>query len=137
MENSTPWLLSVVVHQVQDEGHAHGARLVVVGDQEVAADVQVAVVFFVEARGLLDVLVHRVFGDGQAVVLLDPALFFQRGRLEVDPDRLERESSSSDSISSWKSRPLASEKMLSMDRFVERRPLQASNAPVCGLKASD
>jgi hypothetical protein len=51
--------------------------------------VQLAVVFLVEAGRLLDVLVHRVFGDRQAVVLLDPALLLDRGRLEVDPDRLE------------------------------------------------
>jgi hypothetical protein len=75
--------------QVQDEGHAHGARLLVVVDQEVAADVQFAVVFLVEAGGLLDVLVHRVFGDGQAVVLFDPALFFQRGVFQIHPDGLE------------------------------------------------
>ena len=47
---------------------------------------QLAVVFFVEAGRFLDVLVHRVFGDGQFVVLLDPALFFEGGRLQVDPD---------------------------------------------------
>jgi hypothetical protein len=63
--------------------------VVVVVNQEVAADVQLAVVFFVEAGGFLDVLVHRVVGDGQAVVLLDPALFFDRGRFQIHPDRLE------------------------------------------------
>jgi hypothetical protein len=74
---------------VQDEGHAHRARLVVVVDQKVAADVQLAVVFLVEAGGFLDVLVHRIFGDGQAVVLLDPALFFEGGGFQIHPDRLE------------------------------------------------
>jgi hypothetical protein len=51
--------------------------------------VEFAVVLFVEARRLLDVVVHRVFGDQQAVVLLDPAFFFERRRFEIDPDRLE------------------------------------------------
>jgi hypothetical protein len=107
-------LLLEVVDQVQDEGHAHRARLVVVGDQEVAADVQFAVVFLVEAGRLLDVLVHRVFGDRQAEILLDPALFLRRRGFQVDPDGLEPDSSSSDSISSWNRRPLASVKILSM-----------------------
>src|SRR2546429_6644500 len=35
------------------------------------------------------VVVHRILGDGQLVVLLDPALFLDRGRLQVHPDRLE------------------------------------------------
>ncbi|MCY1539614.1 hypothetical protein D9M68_752090 [compost metagenome] len=74
---------------VEDEGDAHRARVFVVVDQEVGADVQLAVVFLVEAGRFLDVLVHRVFGNREAVVLLDPALFLERGRLEVDPDRLE------------------------------------------------
>ena len=78
----------IAVDQVQDEGHTHRARLVHVGDQKVRADVQLAVVLFVKTCGLLDVLVHHVFRNRQAVVLLDPAFFFQRGRLEVDPDRL-------------------------------------------------
>jgi hypothetical protein len=34
-----------------------------VGDQEVAADVQLAVVFFVEAGRLLQVVVDRVVGE--------------------------------------------------------------------------
>ena len=54
MENSTP-CFELIVDQVQDEGHAHTARLVVVVDEKVAADVQLAVVFFVEARRFLDV----------------------------------------------------------------------------------
>jgi hypothetical protein len=74
---------------VQDERNAHRARVFVVVDQEVGADVQLAVVFFIEAGRLLDVLVHRVFWNREAVVLLDPALFLERGRFEVDPDRLE------------------------------------------------
>ena len=32
---------------------------------------------------------HRIFGNREAVVLLDPALLFEGGRFEVDPDRLE------------------------------------------------
>jgi hypothetical protein len=70
--------LERVVDQVEDEGDPDRARVFVVGDQEVAADVEFAVVLFIEAGRLLDVLVHRILGDGQAVVLLDPALFFQR-----------------------------------------------------------
>ncbi len=81
--------LERVVDQVEDEGHAHRTGVVLVVDQEIAADMQLAVVFLVEAGGFLDVLVHRVRGDLQAVVLLDPALFLERGRFQVHPDRLE------------------------------------------------
>jgi hypothetical protein len=63
IENSTPRLRSAGVVQVQDEGHAHRARLVVIGNQKVAANVQLAVVFRVEAGGFFDVLVHRVFRE--------------------------------------------------------------------------
>ena len=74
---------------VQDEGDAYRAGILVIVDQKVAANMQFPVVFFIEASGLFDVLVHRVFGNGKAVVLFDPALFVDRGRLEIDPDRLE------------------------------------------------
>ena len=77
------------VDEVEDEGHPHRARVVVVVNQEVAADVQLAVVFFVKAGRFFDVLVHRIFGDGQAVVLRDPALFVDGGRFQIDPDGLE------------------------------------------------
>ncbi|MPN38251.1 hypothetical protein SDC9_185775 [bioreactor metagenome] len=71
---------------VDDEGHAHRAGVFVVVDQKVAADMQLAIVFFVKTRRLLDIVVHRIFGDGQLVVLLDPALFFEGWRFQVDPD---------------------------------------------------
>jgi hypothetical protein len=45
---------------MQDEGHPHVARRHVVVDQEVRADVQLAVVFFVEAGRLLEVVVDDV-----------------------------------------------------------------------------
>jgi len=79
----------LVVDQVEDEGHARRARLATVVDQEVAADVQLAIVFLVKPGRLLDVLVHRVLGDGQAEILCHPALFIGGGRFEVDPDGLE------------------------------------------------
>ena len=60
----------------QDEGHAHVARRDVVVDQEVGADVQLAVVFFVEARRFLEVVVDDVVGDGQAELARDPGLLF-------------------------------------------------------------
>ena len=50
---------------------------------------QFAVVFFEEAGRLLDVVVHRVFWNRQTKVLLDPAALLQRGRFQVNPDRLE------------------------------------------------
>ena len=56
----------------QDEGHAHVARRDVVVDQEVGADVQLAVVFFVEARRFLQVVVDDVVGDGQAELRARP-----------------------------------------------------------------
>jgi len=74
---------------VQDEGHPHRARRVLVVDQEVGADMQLAVVLLEEARRFLDVLVHRVLGDREAEMLAHPAPLLGRGRLEVDPDRLE------------------------------------------------
>ena len=74
---------------VQDEGDAHRTGVFVVVDQKVAANVHFAVVFFIEARRLLDVLVHCIFGDGQAVILLDPAFFLDARRFQVNPDRLE------------------------------------------------
>ena len=77
------------IHQVQNEGDPYGAGLVIIRNQEVAADMQLAVVFFVKTCGLFNVLVHRVFGDGQAVVLLDPAFFFNGGRFQIHPDGLE------------------------------------------------
>ena len=40
----------LIVFQVQNEGDAHGVGFGVVGDQEVTADVQFAVVFLVKAR---------------------------------------------------------------------------------------
>ena len=86
-QHAAAFQLGVVL--VQDEGHAHAARVVLVVHQEVAADVQLAVVFLIEAGGFLDVLVGRVFGNRQTVVLLDPALFLEGGRLQVDPDGLE------------------------------------------------
>jgi hypothetical protein len=98
--------------------------------QEVAADVQFAVVFFVEAGGLLDVLVHRVFGDGQAVVLLDPALFFEGGGLQVHPDRLEPRQLFKRLDLFLEERPLASVKMLSM---AHSRWLFASGGVKCVL----
>ena len=69
----------VAVDQVQDKGHTHRAGLVHVGDQEIRADMQLAVVFFVKTCRLFDVLVHHVFRNRQAVVLFDPAFFFRRG----------------------------------------------------------
>ncbi len=50
---------------------------------------QLAVVFLEKARRLFDVLVHRVFGDGQAKVLAHPTPLLGRGRLQIDPDRRE------------------------------------------------
>ena len=78
-----------VVVLVQDESHAHCAGLFQVGDQEVGADVQLAVVFFVKTRGLFNVLVHRVFGNLHAEMLADPAFFFRCGRLQIDPNGVE------------------------------------------------
>ena len=46
---------------------------------------QLAVVLFVEAGGFLEVVVHRIGGDRQAVVLGDPALLLGCRRFEVDP----------------------------------------------------
>ena len=90
------------------------ARLAVV-DQEVGADVQLAVVFLVEAGRFLEVVVDGVARDRQAEVLGDPALFLVGRRVEVDPDRLRRGPAPAWlSISSWKSRPLASVKTFSM-----------------------
>ena len=74
---------------MEDEGDADVARRLVVVDQEVGADVQFAVVFLVEARRFLEVVVDRVARDGQAEVLGDPALFLFGRRVEVDPDRLD------------------------------------------------
>ena len=51
----------LLVGLIDDEGHAHLARLVKISHQKIAADVQIAVVFFVEAGRFLDVVVHRVF----------------------------------------------------------------------------
>ena len=73
---------------VDDESHPHRAGLVLVCDQKVAANVQLTVVFFIKARRFFDVFVHRVFGNEHAKVLVDPALFFQGGGLEVNPDGL-------------------------------------------------
>ena len=64
------------------------ARLAVV-DQEVGADVQLAVVFLVVAGRFLEVVVDGVARDRQAEVLGDPALFLLGRRVEVDPDRLD------------------------------------------------
>ncbi len=50
---------------------------------------QFAIVFFVKTRRFLNVLVHRIFWNGQAVVLFDPAFFVQGGRLKVYPNWLE------------------------------------------------
>jgi hypothetical protein len=74
---------------VEDEGHALRAGPLRVGDEKVAADVQLAAVFFIKAGGFLDVVVDGVFGDRQAVVLRDPVFFFRRGVFEIDPDGLE------------------------------------------------
>jgi hypothetical protein len=71
---------------VEDERDAHQPRRLVV-DQEVRADVQLAVVFLVEARRLLEVVVDGVARDRQAEALRDPALFLLRRRLEIDPHR--------------------------------------------------
>ena len=121
------------------------ARLVVVGDQEVGADVQLAVVFLVEAGRLLDVLVHRVFGDRQAVVLLDPALFLDawatRGRpRSAGTGTAPRATRSLPGTS----RPLASVKMLSMESLAWRlalgargRQVHASSAGQGALEATD
>ena len=79
----------VVIDQVEDEGDPYRARLGFVGNQKVGADVQLAVVFFVKACGLFNVHIHRVFGNGQAVILLDPAFFFEGRGLQVHPDGLE------------------------------------------------
>jgi len=81
--------LELGVVLVEDEGHADRARVLCVVDQEVRADVQFAVVFLEESGRFLDVLVHRVFGDGQAEMLFDPAPFLGRGTLQIDPDGLE------------------------------------------------
>ncbi|MCY1540659.1 hypothetical protein D9M68_763120 [compost metagenome] len=81
--------LQGVVVLVEDEGHSHRARVFLVVDQKVGPHVQFAVVFLEETGRLLDVLVHRVFGNRQAEVLLDPAAFFGGGVFQVDPDRLE------------------------------------------------
>ena len=74
---------------VQNKGDAHGAWIGLISNQKIAADVQFAVVFGVKTGRFFDVLVHRIFGDRQAVILLDPALFFERGRFQVNPDGLE------------------------------------------------
>ena len=50
---------------------------------------QFAIVFFVKTRRLLNIFVHRVFRDRQAVVLFDPAFFFDGRRFQVNPDGLE------------------------------------------------
>jgi hypothetical protein len=60
----------------------------VVVDQEVRADVQLAVVFLVEARRLLEVVVDDVVRNHEAEAAGDPALFLRRRRLEVHPHRL-------------------------------------------------
>ena len=77
-----------VVFKIQDKRNAHRVGFGVISDQKVTANVQFAVVFFVKARGLFNVLVHRVFWDGEAVILLDPAFFVQRRGLKVDPNGL-------------------------------------------------
>ena len=74
---------------VQDEGDADVARVFAVVDQEVGADVQLAVVFLVEARRLFQVVVDGIARDGQAESARDPALFFLGGRIEIDPHRLQ------------------------------------------------
>ena len=80
--------IETLVDEVQDEGGAHGARLIFIGYQEVAADVQLAVFFFVKTGGFFDVFVHRVIRNQQTEVLFDPAFFFRRGRLQVHPNWL-------------------------------------------------
>ena len=74
---------------MEDEGDADVARRLAVVDQEVGADVQLAVVFLVEAGRLLEVVVDGVARDRQAEVLGDPALFLVGRRVEVDPHRLD------------------------------------------------
>ena len=54
-------------------------RAVLVVDQEVGADVQLAVVFLVEARRLLEVVVDRVLGIVRPKCSRDPALFLVGG----------------------------------------------------------
>jgi hypothetical protein len=99
---------------MEDEGDADVARRLAVVDQEVGADVQLAVVFLVEAGRFLEVVVDGVARDRQAEVLGDPALFLVGRRVEVDPHRRTSASARWLSISSWKSRPLASVKTFSM-----------------------
>ena len=65
----------LVVGQVQDEGHPRGARFVAAGDQEVAADVEVAVLLGVEAGRLLDVLVHGIGRDHDSRNTARPTAF--------------------------------------------------------------
>jgi hypothetical protein len=75
---------------LQNEGDAHVARFAFFVDQEVRTDVQLTVVFLVEARRLLQVIVDDVFRQGEAEALGNPALLFLGGRLEIDPDGFER-----------------------------------------------
>src|SRR6478752_7663094 len=72
---------------MQDEGDADVSRRLAVVDQEVGADVHLAVVFLVEAGRFLEVVVDGVARDGQAEVLGDPALFLVGRRVEIDPHR--------------------------------------------------
>ena len=66
---------------LQDEGDAHIAWRAVVVDQEVGTDVQLAVVFLVEARRLLEVVIDNVVGNDDVKPRMDPALFVDGGRL--------------------------------------------------------
>ena len=74
---------------VEDEGHALHAWLVKIGHQKVGADVQLAIVAFVEAGRFFNVFVDRIVRNGNAVILLDPAHFFIRGVFQIHPNRLE------------------------------------------------
>ena len=48
---------------IQNEGHTDLAWLLFISNQEVAANVQFAILFGVKPGGFFDVLVHRVFRD--------------------------------------------------------------------------
>jgi hypothetical protein len=74
---------------VQNKGDAHGAWRVFVGDQKVAANMELAIVLFVKTRRLFNVLVHGVLRNGQAVILFNPTLFVKRWGLQVHPTGLE------------------------------------------------
>ena len=90
-----------------------GFGLVVALDQEVGADVQLTVVFLVEAGGLFQVFVHDVLGDGEPEAVADPAFSSAVGLSRSTQMGRALASSSADSISSWNrppfKRPLSSE----------------------------